>query len=166
MSIISIIAAIAENNAIGKQQQLLCHLPLDLKRFKELTMGSAIIMGRKTFESLPNGALPKRKNIVLTSIPEEGCHNYFICESLEEAFLLCEKEEEIFIIGGAMVYKQAMPFANKMYLTRVHHAFEDADTFFPEIDFSEWTEVAKETFPADEKHIYGFTFFTYLRKDI
>lgn len=164
MSTISIIAAIAENNAIGKKQQLLCHLPLDLKRFKELTMGSAIVMGRKTFESLPNGALPKRKNIVLTSIPEEGYHDCFICESLEDAINLCEKEDEIFIIGGAIVYKQAMPLADKMYLTRIHHAFEEADTFFPEINFDEWSEIEKKSFPADDKHAYGFSFHTYVRK--
>ena len=163
MSIISIIAAVAENNAIGKQQQLLCYLPLDLKRFKAITMGKAIVMGRKTFESLPNGALPKRKNVILTSLHEEGYVDSFVCQSLEEALTLCEKEEELFIIGGASVYTQAMPMANKLYLTRIHHAFEDADTFFPEINFAEWKEVEKEVFEADEKHAYAFTFYTYER---
>jgi dihydrofolate reductase len=163
MSTISIIAALAENNAIGKQQQLLCYLPLDLKRFKTLTMGKAIVMGRKTFESLPNGALPKRKNIILSSIHEEGYVDSFVCQSLEEALTLCEKEEEIFIIGGATVYTQAMPIANKLYLTRIHDTFEGADTFFPEVDFSMWKEVEKEFFEADQKHPHSFTFYTYER---
>ena len=108
MSTISIIAAIADNNAIGKNQQLLWHLPADMKHFKELTTGHAIIMGRKTFESLPNGPLPDRKNVVLTSLPEAGFVNCFACESMRDALDLCEKEDEIFIIGGALVYRQAL----------------------------------------------------------
>ena len=131
MSTISIIAAIADNNAIGKNQQLLWHLPADMKHFKELTTGHAIIMGRKTFESLPNGPLPDRKNVVLTSLPEAGFVNCFACESMRDALDLCEKEDEIFIIGGALVYRQALSKADKMYITRVHHEFENADAFFP-----------------------------------
>ena len=130
MSTISIIAAIADNNAIGKNQQLLWHLPADMKHFKELTTGHAIIMGRKTFESLPNGPLPDRKNVVLTSLPEAGFVNCFACESMRDALDLCEKEDEIFIIGGALVYRQALSKADKMYITRVHHEFENADAFF------------------------------------
>ena len=125
MSTISIIAAIADNNAIGKNQQLLWHLPADMKHFKELTTGHAIIMGRKTFESLPNGPLPDRKNVVLTSLPEAGFVNCFACESMRDALDLCEKEDEIFIIGGALVYRQALSKADKMYITRVHHEFEN-----------------------------------------
>ena len=161
---ISIIVALAENNAIGKDQQLLWSMPYDMKRFKTLTTGHAVIMGRKTFESLPKGALPNRKNVVLTTLPEAGFVNCFACESVKDALEICEKENEIFFIGGAMVYKQALKIADKMYLTRIHHVFEDADTFFPEINYEEWEEVEKEEFPADEKHKYPYTFYTYIRK--
>ena len=103
---ITIIAAVAENGAIGKNQQLLCHLPNDMKRFKELTTGHAVVMGRKTFESLPNGALPNRKNVVLTTMPEADFVNCFPCDSMSDALELCENEKEIFILGGALVYRQ------------------------------------------------------------
>lgn len=164
MSTISIIAAIAENNAIGKHQQLLWHMPFDMKRFKDLTTGSAVVMGRKTFESLPKGALPNRKNVILTTLPEAGYSNCFACESMHDALNLCEKEDEVFMIGGAMVYQQALKIADKMYITRVHHIFEDADTFFPEIDYTEWEIVEEQDYPADETHKYPYTFFTYIRK--
>lgn len=163
MNTISIIAAIAENNAIGKNQQLLCHMPTDMKRFKELTTGHAVIMGRKTFESLPH-PLPNRKNIVLTSLPEAGFVNCFACESMDAALRICDKEEEIFIIGGAVVYKQGLEIADTMYLTRIHHEFKDATTFFPEVNWDLWEEVAREEHPADEKNPYPFTFLTFVRK--
>ncbi|MDR1980489.1 MAG: dihydrofolate reductase [Tannerellaceae bacterium] len=164
MSTISIIAAIAENNAIGKGLHLLWHLPYDMKRFKEMTKGHAVIMGRKTFESLPKGALPERKNIVLTTLPPESFLDVFVCNSMHDAIELCEKESEVFMIGGAMVYKRALEIADKMYLTRVHHVFEDADIFFPEIHFDEWEETEHTDHPADEKHAYPYTFHTYIRK--
>ncbi len=164
MSKISIIAAVAENNAIGKNQQLLWSLPEDMKRFKTLTTGHAVIMGRKTFESLPKGALPNRKNVVLTTLPEAGFVNCFACESMRDALEICEKEAEIFVIGGAMVYRQALRLADTMYLTRVHHVFEDATTFFPIVNFDEWEETERKEFPADEKHAYPYTFLTYVRK--
>ncbi|MCD8042485.1 MAG: dihydrofolate reductase [Tannerellaceae bacterium] len=163
MSTVSIIAAIAENNAIGKNQQLLCHLPNDLKRFKDLTNGHAVVMGRKTFESLPKGALPNRKNVILTTVPDAGFVDCFACESIEDALYICEKEEEVFLIGGAMVYKQGLEIADKMYLTHIHHTFEDADTFFPEINYSEWKEVEREDFEADERNPYAYSFVTYER---
>ena len=164
MSTIFIIAAIADNNAIGKNQQLLWHLPADMKHFKELTTGHAIIRGRKTFESLPNGPLPDRKNVVLTSLPEAGFVNCFACESMRDALDLCEKEDEIFIIGGALVYRQALSKADKMYITRVHHEFENADAFFPAVNWDLWEEVDRQEFPADEKNAYPYTFLTYVRK--
>lgn len=164
MSTISIIAAIADNNAIGRKQQMLWHMPFDLKRFKDLTSGHAVIMGRKTFESLPNGALPNRKNIILTTLPEAVFMDSFACESMHDALNLCEKEDEVYMIGGAMVYQQALKIADRMYITRVHHVFEDADTFFPEVDFSQWDEVERADYPADEKHAYPYTFLTYVRK--
>lgn len=164
MSTISIIAAISDNNAIGKQQQMLWHMPFDMKRFKDLTTGHAVIMGRKTFESLPHGALPNRKNVVLTTFPEAVFLDSFACESLHNALNLCEKEDEVYMIGGAMVYQQALKIADKMYITQVHHVFDDADTFFPEVDYSEWEEIERRDFPADEKHAYPYTFLTYVRK--
>jgi dihydrofolate reductase len=166
MQKISIIVAADENNAIGKNKQLLWHLPYDLKNFKQLTTGHAIVMGRRTFESLPTGALPNRKNVVLTSVPEAIIDNVFACSSIEDAIALCDKEDEIFMIGGALVYKQALPIADTLYLTRVHHVFEGADTFFPEMNLEEWDEILKEDHPADEKHAYPYTFHTYKRKVI
>jgi dihydrofolate reductase len=166
MSTISIITAVDEANAIGGKNRLLWNLPYDMQRFKGATTGHAVIMGRRTFESLPKGALPNRKNIVLTTLPPESFINVFVCDSMQDAIELCEKEEEIFMIGGAMVYKNALPVADKLYLTRVHHVFEDADIFFPEICFDEWEELEEEReyHPADEQHAYAYTFHTYLRK--
>ena len=163
MDTISIIAAIADNNAIGKNQQLLWHLPADMKHFKELTTGHAVIMGRKTFESLPNGPLPNRKNVVLSTMPEDFV-NCFACDSMGDALELCEGQGEIFIIGGALVYRQALNRADKMYITRVHHEFENADTFFPVVDWEQWEEVEHQDFPADEKNAYPYSFSTYIRK--
>lgn len=164
MSILSIIVAIADNDAIGKQQQLLCHLPKDLKHFKEITSGHTVIMGRKTYESLPNGALPNRKNIVLSSSKELSYPKCVMVHSLEEALGECKGEEEVFVIGGAAVYKAALEQADKLYITRIHHSFEGADTFFPEINESDWKEAERISCPADEKHLYPFTFITYIRK--
>lgn len=164
MSTISIVAAIADNNAIGKDRQLLCHMPADMKHFKDLTTGHAVIMGRKTFESLPKGALPNRKNIVLTSMPEAGFVNCFACESMHDALDLCEKEDNIFIIGGALVYRQAIQRAEKMYITRIHHDFKDADTFFPIVNWDQWEETERQDFPADENNPYPYSFVTYARK--
>jgi len=134
MPTISLIAAVAEDMAIGKNKELLCHMPNDLKRFKDLTVNHAVIMGRRTFESLPDGALPNRKNLVLTSIPESFYDNAFACSSIEDALNLCESQDEVFIIGGAMIYKQTIEMADKLYITEIHHKFENADTFFPVID--------------------------------
>ncbi|MDF9831793.1 dihydrofolate reductase [Parabacteroides sp. PF5-6] len=164
MSKISIIVAVAENGAIGKDQRLLWHLPNDLKLFKMLTTGHTIIMGRNTFESLPNGALPNRQNIVITSNRNRTYPGVSIAHSLPEALELCQDEEEAFIIGGSMVYNEALQFADTLYLTRVYHRFEDADTFFPDIDFSAWQMIKDEMHPVDEKHLYPYTFFTFERK--
>lgn len=164
MSTISIVAAIADNNAIGKNRQLLWHMPADMKRFKDLTTGHTVIMGRKTFESLPNGPLPDRKNVVLTTVPEADYMNCFACESMGTALDICEKESEIFVIGGALVYRQALRIADWMYITRVHHDFPDADSFFPVVNWDQWEEVERQDFPADEKNQYPYTFITYKRK--
>ena len=164
MKNISIIAAIADNYAIGKNNDLLWRLPNDMKRFKELTQGHTIVMGRRTFESLPKGALPNRKNVVMTSMPEAIGTNTFVCTSWEEMTDLTEKDPDVYIIGGASVYEDALSIANRMYLTWVHADF-DADVFFPQIDFSQWEEVRRKDFPADEKQPYSYNFVDYIRKN-
>lgn len=153
----SIIVAIAQNYAIGKNNQLLWHLPNDLKHFKNTTSGHTVIMGRKTFDSVGK-PLPKRRNIVITrqNISIEGCE---VVNSLEKALALCTGEDEMFVVGGAEIYKQAMPVTDKIYLTIVHHDFE-GDTFFPEIDYSEWAETARTDHEADEKHAYAYSILT------
>ncbi|MGL4331461.1 MAG: dihydrofolate reductase [Bacteroidales bacterium] len=164
MKNISIIAAIADNGAIGKNNDLIWRLPNDLKRFKSLTNGHTIVMGRRTFESLPKGALPNRKNVVMTSMPEAIGTSAFVCSSWEEMMDLTEKDQDVFIIGGASIYRDALSIANRMYITRVHETF-DADVFFPEIDYSEWEEVSRTECKADEKHLYDYTFIDYIRKE-
>jgi dihydrofolate reductase len=142
---ISIIVAIAENFAIGKNNQLLFHLPGDLKRFKQITTGKTIIMGRNTLLSLPKWPLPNRRHIVITDKKDDffpGCEVVF---SIDEALEKITNEEEVFIIGGGSVYRQFYPLAAKLYLTLVHKPF-DADVFFPEINFSEWDELSREDF--------------------
>lgn len=159
---ITMIAAIAENNALGKENKLVWNLPDDFKRFKKLTTGHPIIMGRKTFESLP-GILPNRKHIVITHKSDyhpEGC---LIANTIEEAIDLASKDEEIFIIGGGEIYKLAMPFADKLQITQVNARFE-ADAFFPEIVNTEWKLIADEFHSIDERHAYSFSYNTYLRK--
>lgn len=158
---ITLIAAAAENNALGKDNQLVWHLPDDFKRFKKLTSGHHIIMGRKTLESM-NGPLPNRTNIVITRKEDytyEGCT---IVHSLEEALKACPQNEEVFVIGGGEIYKQALEIADKIELTRVHTTIEDADTFFPEIDKGKWQLTEEEYHPKDEKHKFDFTYRTYL----
>lgn len=159
--ILSVIVAADENNAIGKDNGLLCHLPNDLKYFKRVTEGHTVIMGRKTFESLPKGALPNRRNIVITH--DRGLH-FERCEmasSLEEAIALCGHEKEVFIIGGGSVYKQALDIADKLYLTRIHTIFDGADVFLPEIDVAQWHLLHCEDNLADEKNKYAHAFLVY-----
>ena len=164
MSEISIVAAVADNYASGKGNKLPWHLPADLKHFRELTTGHAVVMGKRTFESLPNGPLPNRRNVVLTSVMSEGVNEgYFEADSLEDAFYLCEKEEKIFIVGGAAVYRQSLEIADSLYITWVHHEFS-ADIYFPEVDFSKWEEVSRQDMPADEKNPYPYSFVHYKRK--
>jgi dihydrofolate reductase len=164
MSKISIIAAIADNYAIGKSNNLPWHLPADLKHFRQLTTGHAVVMGKRTFESLPKGPLPNRKNIVLTSVMSEGVNEgYFEADSLEDAVYLCEREQQVFIMGGATVYNQCLDKVDSMYITWIHADFA-ADTFFPEIDFDQWEEISREDFEADEQNPYSYSFLEYRRK--
>jgi dihydrofolate reductase len=160
---ISIIVAIDENFAIGKNNDLLWHLPNDLKRFKALTTGHKIIMGRNTYLSLPKRPLPNRTSIVITDKKDEVFEGTITVYSIEEAINRIENNEEVFIIGGGMIYREFLPKADRLYLTLVHHTFE-ADTFFPEINFDEWKEVEKAGFAADEKNPYEYSYLTLDKK--
>ncbi|WP_299124952.1 dihydrofolate reductase [uncultured Winogradskyella sp.] len=161
---LTIIVAAGENNAIGKDNSLIWHLSDDLKRFKSLTNGHHIIMGRKTFESFPK-PLPNRTHIVITRQTDyEVPSGVIVVNSLHDAVDAAKNDKQPFIIGGGEIYKQAMPLVDKLEITRVHSIFEDADTFFPEIDNTKWTEVSRTTHDADDKHTYAFSFITYLRK--
>lgn len=150
---LSIIVAIASDGAIGRANDLLWHLPADLKRFKELTTGHTILMGRKTFESLPRGPLPNRRNIIISrSLPTQpGAEVY---PTIQQAMEACASDEEVFIIGGGEIYRQLLPNTERIYLTRVQASFPDAEVFFPELDPTEWIEEAREVYPRDERNEY------------
>jgi len=158
--IISIIVAIAQNNAIGKDNQLLWYLSDDLKRFKKLTSGHTVVMGKRTFESLPIRPLPNRRSIVITDIPGEQIDGCEMAYSIDEAIEKMEDKAENFIIGGGSVYRQFLPMADRLYLTLVHKDF-DADIFFPEIDFNEWEIVVRE---ENESESFSYTFLDLRRK--
>lgn len=157
---ISIIVAIAENRAIGSENKLIYWLPNDLKRFKALTTGHTIIMGRRTFESLPKGALPNRRNCVLTSTVKElpGCECF---DSWDEFIASCRPDEDIYIIGGASLYRNLIDKADRLCLTEIDDVPEQADTFFP--DYSQWHEVSREEHDTDERHHYRYAFVDYER---
>lgn len=157
---ISIIAAVAKNRAIGFENKLLYWLPNDLKRFKALTTGHTIIMGRNTFESLPKGALPNRRNVVLSRTTKE-LPNCEVFPTLEKALKSCAPDEDIYIIGGARVYEQAIKFADRLCLTEIDDTPKDADAFFP--DYSDWKIDTKEAHPKDEKHAFEYAFVDYIR---
>ena len=157
---INIIAAVAKNRAIGFENKLIYWLPNDLKRFKALTTGHTIIMGRNTYLSLPKGALPNRRNVVLSSTVSElpGCDVY---PTLEAALKSCRPDEDIYIIGGARVYEQAISMADRLCLTEVDDIPAQADAFFP--DYSDWQVVNKEAHPKDERHAFEYAFIDYER---
>ncbi|MBO5699692.1 MAG: dihydrofolate reductase [Bacteroidaceae bacterium] len=161
---LSIICALAENHAIGFENRLLFRLSADLKRFKDLTTGHTIIMGRKTFESLPKGALPNRRNIVLSRNKDITFPNTEIFDSLAAALEHCNTEEHVFIIGGESVYAEALPLAHRLYLTHVHATPDAADAFFPEFCTSDWCIENEEHHEADEKNECPYTFTDYIRK--
>lgn len=161
---IAIIVALDELNGIGRNGGLLCHLPTDLKHFKEITTGHTIIMGRKTYESLPKGALPNRINIVITSDSDENYPGCIVVRSINEALTHCKDQETVFIIGGGQLYRSSLHLAHQLFLTRIHHTFDDADTFFPEINPDEWELIHNETHKADEKHKYDYSFLTYIKR--
>ena len=163
MANINIIAAIAENNAIGLKGKLLYWLPADLRRFKALTTGHTIIMGRKTFDSLPKGALPNRRNVVLSRSKKDfpGAERF---ASLKEAIASCAADEDVYIIGGASVYAEALPLANRLCLTEVHDTPAEADAFFPDFNRNDWEVAFLEEHTKDEKHDQDYTFIDYVRK--
>lgn len=152
-----------ENNGIGKDNRLLCHIPGDLKRFKRITTGHTVIMGRNTFLSLPAGPLINRRNIVITDNKKdrfEGCETVY---SIQEAIDRSDFQDENFIIGGASVYRQFLPHTNKLYLTRIHKIFR-ADSFFPFINPDEWKEISREWIEPDEVHDFPYEYIILRRK--
>ena len=158
---IVLIAAVADNLALGKNNKMIWHLPNDFKRFKALTSNHYIIMGRKTFESFPK-PLPNRTHIVITrqkNYNPEGC---IVVATMQEAITVCPEDETIYVIGGGEIYQLALPYANQLDLTRVHHDFE-ADAFFPVINPKEWHLTDSEKHSKDEKHLYDYSFETYSR---
>ena len=160
---LALIAAIARNNAIGFGNKLIYWLPNDLKRFKELTTGHTIIMGSNTFRSLPKGALPNRRNIVL-SRKESGFPGCETFSSLEEALANCNETELVYVIGGEMLYRTALPLADILCLTEVDDTPQEADAFFPEFSRNEWEVIEKEEYMSDEKHAFNYSFVTYMRR--
>lgn len=160
---LSIIAAVAANRAIGKDNDLMWHISEDLKHFKKLTVGHSIVMGRKTFESFPVRPLPKRRNIIITRQADYHCPSCDIVDQPNKAIELCRGEEEVFIGGGAGIYAHFLNQADIMYLTHVHKAFE-GDTFFPEFDSERWEIIAESETKTDAKSGLDFHFAEYIRK--
>ncbi|MGC8864384.1 MAG: dihydrofolate reductase [Bacteroidales bacterium] len=160
---LSIIVALANENAIGYQNRLLCHIPGDLKRFRDLTLWHPVIMGRKTWESLPKKPLPGRTNIVLTSQTNFTAEGAEVVHNPQQALAKCPLNTECFVIGGAEIYRIFLPWVSKLYITRIYQKFE-ADTFFPDINFDEWELVAEENYPEDETNPIPYAYLTYVRK--
>ncbi len=160
---LSLICAVAENGAIGLRGDLLYHLSADLKHFKALTTGHTVLMGRKTFESLPKGALPNRRNLVVSRQADYTAPGIEVFDSIEAALAACGAEEQVFAMGGESVYAAALPLAEALFLTHIHATPEEADTFFPEWDASQWQLVESESHEADERNAQPFTFAHYCR---
>lgn len=161
---IIIIAALDQNNAIGYQNDLLAHISADLKRFKTLTSGHAIVMGRKTFESLPKGALPNRRNLVLTANADFSATGVETVSSVQQAIKTCDSNDVLFVIGGASVYNAFLPHATQLKLTFIQHRFELADTYFPAIDYSQWQETARTDVADDAQTPYAYSFVDFVRR--
>lgn len=159
---ITLIVAASENNAIGINNQMPWHLPNDFKYFKRSTIEHSVLMGRKTFEAIGK-ALPDRRNIVITRNANFQGEDIDVANSIQEALLYCRDEREVFIIGGANIYLQALPLANKVLLTRVHTTIQ-ADAFFPELSSEEWELISAEPHQADDMHAFDYTFEVYTRK--
>ena len=156
------IAAASKNNVLGKDNKLIWHLPDDLKRFKKLTLGHAVIMGRKTYESMP-AALPNRKNIVVTRNPTYTLNDALVCHTLTAALDLAKEDVQPFIIGGGEMYREGLAYADKIELTRIHHDFE-GDAFFPEIDEEKWHIEGTQHFYKTDAVPYNYSYITYRKK--
>jgi len=156
---ISIIVAFDENRLIGRDNTLPWHLPADLKHFKNITMGHHMIMGRKTYDSIGK-PLPGGISVIVTRQKNLEINGCIVVSSLQEALEKCRNEEEVFIIGGAEIFKYALPLSTHLYITQIHHKFE-GDTFFPEIKSSEWEEISREKHQADEKNNWDYTYINY-----
>jgi dihydrofolate reductase len=160
---LSIIVALGNNNEIGRNNELLIHLPNDMKRFKQLTLDSTVIMGENTYHSLQVKPLPRRRNIVLSfnrDVRLSGCEMAF---SIDESLEMTKEDKTVFVIGGASVYRQFFPLVSKLYLTKINATFAGADAFFPEIDFSHWELVEEINCKQDEKHLHDYIYCTYNR---
>ena len=164
-STITIIAAIASNNALGKDNDLIWYLPADLKRFKKVTSGHHILMGRKTFESIGK-PLPNRTTVIITRNKDYKVAGCIVVDSIEKAIEVAKAAAQVFIIGGAQIYQQAMNsnLVDRLDITEVHHAFE-ADVYFPEITSEDWVQVSKEDFMADDKNKYAYSFVSYKKRN-
>jgi dihydrofolate reductase len=160
---ISIIVAVSDDWGIGKDNELLWHISEDLKRFKKLTTGNTVVMGKRTWESLPRRPLPGRKNIVLTDNPDEVIENAVTAYSIDDSLSKCEPGEEIFIMGGGSIYRQFMPLADRLFITHVHRN-APADIYFPEIDLGIWEITEKEEFKAGGGNDIPYTYTIYQRK--
>ena len=160
---IALIVAISDNYAIGRNGDLLCHMRSDLQHFKELTTGHTVIMGSKTYLSLPRRPLPGRRNIVLTRHPSPALDGAEIADSVEQVLRMVENEQQTFVIGGGEIYRQMMPYADILFITRIHHTWDDADTFFPTIDNAQWNVESEERHEPDEQNPFAYTYQTYKR---
>lgn len=161
---ISIIVAVSEDWGIGKDNELLWHISEDLKRFKRLTTGKTVIMGKRTWESLPRRPLPGRKNIVITDVPGENFDGSVTVYSIEDAVRKCDDAEEAFVIGGGSVYRQFMPIAERLYITHIHRN-SPADVYFPEIDPAIWKVIEREEYTDTENQSIPYTYVVYERKN-
>lgn len=164
MKTIKAIVAVDENGAIGRQGDLLCHLPADMRHFKEMTMGHSIVMGRKTFESFPRRPLPGRQNLVITRSAGWQYPGVTVVHSLEQAIAMAETDT-VFIIGGAQIYEQALPVVDVLHLTLIHARWASADVYFPALDPNQWQEVEREHHTSDHRNAYEYDFITLRRRD-
>ncbi len=161
--IVSLIAVVDARMAIGFGGDQLVYISEDLKRFKAITSGHTIVMGRKTSDALPKGMLAKRRNIVMSQSPRQWPDNMLVASSAEQVVSMCQKEDEIFIIGGGEIYRIFMPIADRLYLTHIQHTFDQADTFFPEIDSAQWQAVREHELLTDEASGLQFRYIDYQR---
>jgi dihydrofolate reductase len=165
--VVSAVVAASENDAIGKENKLLWHLPNDLKFLKNITWGMAVVMGRKSFESIASKPLKGRLNIIITRQKDLSAEGIVVANTIEDAVSIAQQNDfkELMVLGGAEIYRLAMPITGRIYITRVHARFEDADAFFPAIDENEWKMVSNEDFYKDEKHAFDYSFQVWERKN-